>query len=218
VVASHWYAVAALATLLLVGFFSARRDLDAVRKRQSFTDEYRRRFVAFATTSPVRFDHEDYDWLSRRLGAIERELGRHGRIMYKPPLAAAYIDNLPLLSDTIPKMVMRTADAEAVYYCEHILNAHAGSLETYVREHNGELWNPVQWFVKGVEFILAAPLTLLLWAGIAQPASASEIRRGFLFRVIAFVVAVVTFLSGLVIIVTGWGPFARQITEWVNKR
>jgi hypothetical protein len=137
-------AVVVLAALLALGFLSSLIDFRTIRRRFLFVEEYGRRFVAFVK----KWDAGDNDveadeWLNRNLPAMNAELGGAGRIFYRAPFHAYTISNLPLLTDTVPKISAGIADQQNVRLCKQFLLQRAGALEVSLKQQRAA--SPTPW-------------------------------------------------------------------------
>ena len=69
------------------------------------------------------------------------------------------------------------------------------------------MFNPIAQFRKGVETILLVPLDILETLGVFSSSTNQRAHQSVITKLVAGLVALVGFMSGLVTIITGWKGF-----------
>ena len=209
----------AFGALILTGYVRVRRARARLNGRldrlNAFSDLLGRYFASGGQ------DTEAYRALTVASVAMQSDLGRYGvYAKYKPPHANYFFNSYPVLPNLLPELNRASHDdllsqriaPEYAASIREVLDRYSGALNGWIDHADGNLRYPLRWFAEGVRGVVLTPTLLLrsfgLQLGSAEPGS------GGLFRALTAVLSLVTLISGLVTIATGWHAavtFARRL-------
>src|SRR3954452_10291393 len=147
----------------VVSILLSRRSLRARAMRATqFTSNFRQ--FANALYHEGTFNPGLYEWLLKKSGTMQNEMGTLGEMSYyRPPFASYMITNYAVIFNTIPERGRGTAHEHMVATCDECLVRYAGFLEEMAAEVNRRLLNPFLWLREGARVILSFPFALLKW-------------------------------------------------------
>lgn len=190
-------------------------------KRVAFVAKYCTKFADFATKK--EFDGEIYIWLTRKVHAIQTELGPFGVVDYGPPAAGYMVRNYQAIANLLPEIrrqkTRRSLSGpgetcqEQVAICLDVLTRYVGFLEDSIEESVNEMMNPFIWLREGVRFILFLPVSLLHWIGLIRPHTIGKIVGSTVAKVFSGLVAFLGLLGVIIKIVVSWDAFIKIVTD-----
>ena len=205
--------ISGLIIVLLTGLILTFRRHSKILKDLDFAREYRDKFVEFVNhyfknndrwSNKGNIDGETYVWLTMNVNKIQNKVGGFGIMTYKPTYQNYMINNYQLIVNTLPLFregKVENFDANSVDDC---LLRYLGHLEGNTQETFKNLKNPIIWFREGIREILSIPILLLSWFGIFSTRTVNRIIDSTIFKIIAGLFALVTFISGVVTIIVGY--------------
>ncbi|QEP42993.1 hypothetical protein D5085_07595 [Ectothiorhodospiraceae bacterium BW-2] len=207
-------------TLLLVLGISLWGLLIPIRKRNKITEHisFSENFLQLLKqywNSGGR-DNEAYSQLLHDSHKMQNIMGGLGVFVhYQPPYRNYMMKNYPVILNMLPEL-RQTLDDEflSAQLASNYMNAmqetlirYMGYLDNQLETNKQELVNPIKWFRNGIREVLSLPIQLLDWLDIINHQKAATAITSKLFKIIAGVVALISFFSAIVTIVTGWKPF-----------
>jgi hypothetical protein len=80
-----------------------------------------------------------------------------------------------------------------------------------------KLKNPIAWFKEGFQEIISLPIYLLNWFGILSDTTVSKVTTNVIFKILAGIAGLVTFISGIVTIIQGKDQTISFIRQLFHK-
>jgi len=201
--------------VLAIGFVEVYRRVRHLAERETFVDEYAKRFdIAARGVLSGNFDGEAQYWLTHRLHQMNRELGGRQVIAYRPAFANFYHTEYPVLANTLPLMATGRVQAADVSFCENIMITHLGALHDLGTQAQRDLRNPLAWLQAGVRTIVTAPVWFAYWSGLMRYSTLERVTESWAVRFIGFVALILGLVASVVTLTTGWGPFTKLV-HWV---
>jgi hypothetical protein len=198
--------------ILVVGFLQVFNNQKRLVKKLNFSDEYRNKFAEFSNkyfkdydrwSQSGEFDGELYVWLTMNVNKMQEYLGTFGVVEYLAPFQTYKVSNYQVVINTLPLFrdgKVKSFDVNSVDDC---LLRYIGFLDNIQNENFKNIKNPVIWFREGIREILSIPIFLLSWFGIISNRAVDSIKNSLLFKLVAGLISLVTFISGLVTIIVG---------------
>lgn len=217
--------VLVLITVALIGLMDIRRDIKALSDDLEFTNQFLVKLKEFITSHG---DPAVYTWLLMRCDRMQVQLGAAGLVSFRPPFMNVEYRNYPLILNLLPELNRAMGEAGAG---ERIAARHAhdyaamlqeavirrgGVLQFQLDNIGRKATNPLVWFTRGVQWLIAMPLLVLVSIGIVSSSAISRVSSSPLFRVISGLVALIGLVSAVIGIITGWEPFVLFIRRAFN--
>lgn len=212
--------------VFLIGFIEVYKQHSRVIKKIEFASEYRNKFVAFGKKYFKNYEHwsrsanldsELYVWLTMNVSKIQKYLGSFGVMSYKPAFQNYMINNYQIIINTIPKFREGQVEKFDVGAVDDCLLRYIGHLEEYSKETLRNLKNPVIWFREGFKEIISIPIFILNWFGIFSSRTVNSIMDSIIYKILTGIIALVTFVSGLVTIILGYDQTIEFINGFLGK-
>jgi hypothetical protein len=196
----------------LVKILSSLREVNARAARASeFAGKFRR--FANGVYREHNFDSVAYEWLLKKSGPMQNELGALGLIAYRPAFQNYVVQSYQVLFNTIPEIRAGTAHETMVATCDDCLLRYLGFVEDIHTEVLRRLRNPLLWLRDGARLIVSLPFTVLKWLGVLPAALVSRISESFVLKFISGLIAAIGLLASAIQITTGWTAFE----EWIRR-
>lgn len=206
-------------TIFIIGFVQVYNRHSRVIKKIEFVDEYRNKFLDFASkyfkthSRSGYFDGELYVWLTKNVSKIQNFVGSFGIISYKPAFQYHVISNYPIIINTVPKFREGQVESFDVISVDDCLLRYIGYLEEYQNDTQRNLRNPIIWFREGFRELLSIPIFILNWFGIISNRTLNSIKDSLIYKVFSGIIALITLISGIVTIAVGH----EQTLKLINK-
>ena len=208
--------------LVLLGCWKERNRLAEYDPRIEFTRTYLDRFADFLKQDSNAGDA--YVWLTQHSAEMQDELGPYGYLGYfQRPFDSVRIQNAPVMITLLPELYSEfnnrrlgpnvAAVASYEQTIQEVLVRHIGVLEKWRGEVEVESRNPFVWLREGVRAVVASPLTLLVWLGLASTATAKRAATSAIVRVISGVVALVNLAAAVLTLILGWQPLLTWLAR-----
>jgi len=212
--------------VFLIGFIEVYKRHSRVIKKIEFASEYRNKFVEFGNkyfknyerwNRSGNLDSELYVWLTMNVSKIQNYVGSFGVMSYKPAFQNYMINNYQIIINTIPKFREGQVENFDVGAVDDCLLRYIGHLEEYSKETLRNLKNPVIWFREGFKEIISIPIFILNWFGIFSSRTVNSIMDSIIYKILTGIIALVTFVSGLVTIILGYDQTIAFINRFLGK-
>lgn len=203
-----------------IGYLSVRSTRKREARRASLISEFSSKLSVFAqgVYEQGHINQEIYEWLTKKVTRVQEDIGSYGIIaMYKPPFAAYAIRNYPILLNTLPEIARHTAHPSDIGSCLEALLRFSGSHEEYLDRLSRRARNPFSWFQEGTQALLLVPLYLLSWLGITGVSLLARASASRATRMVSGILALITPISALMTLVTGWPQFAIAVTSALSQ-
>lgn len=213
-------ALLVLGGLTIIGLISSVAALWRSNRSLDFSRDYLNHFRALLnsqTQGPPRglsshytlFDEDEHEWLVKRMGRMQRELGPANRLVnYRPAYSNFVYSSYELLGNTLRKVKISDAHPHELLWCDDVILAHLGELEEERRAAALRLINPLAWLVRGVRTIVTLPLNLAYLSGLMEY---GEYSRAAGSKITGFLAFVLTAGASIVTIVLGWEQFTEIV-------
>jgi len=208
--------------ILAIGFIKAYKYYSGIKKSLEFAFEYRKKFYEFSkkygkTYNSIErkgdLDNQLYIWLTKNVSKIQNNVGDFGIMEYIAPMQKYKFSNYPIILNTIPKFRDGSVENFDINSVDDCLLRYLGYLEEKVKTTEKGLKNPFLWFRIGFQEIISLPLMILNWVGIFSSKTVDKIMANTLYKIFTGIIALVTFLSGIVTIIQG----KEQTLELIHK-
>jgi hypothetical protein len=201
------------ALIVTSGLVALCRSLHKLSTQILFTAEFRERTSHFVNNA----DAVTYEWLMLNANRMQEQMGSQGLVTFSPPFENRLIHNYPVVLNILPKLRQFVSDE---ILSRNLLHQYHDLLDDTLLRHQGfkidqhnkaktSLKNPFSWITNGVRFLLAAPFLLLAELGVIQKSTASRVVASNFYKVFSGLIAIITFLSAIVGLVTGWEQFVK---------
>lgn len=100
---------------------------------------------------------------------------------------------------------------------EETVERYVGVLEHALNTTSVELRNPISLLREGVQCLVLTPLHLLTWVRIMGVSAARQLRHSVAVRLFSGMITVLTVVSALVSLVTGWERFVELAEHAVRN-
>lgn len=201
--------------LLGAGVGVTLRRLWVLSEKASFASEYLKRYQALLEAYVAdRFDHEAFTWLNLNVVRMQIDLGSLGVVSYRPPFSDYVVHGYQMLINTLSEMRDHKAHHSNLGAVEEALIRRIGVLQELHRQEVKGLKNPLVWLREGIRWTLLLPLFLLRSFGLMSEGTTSRVAGSYAFKLIAFIVAAIGFLSAVLDITLGWEEFSRLLHGW----
>ncbi|MDO3643844.1 hypothetical protein [Mucilaginibacter sp. L3T2-6] len=198
--------------ILAIGAYIVNKRLVRYKRMLAFAIEYQNKFILLANNYCSSYDRWDshgqvnqeiYIWLTKNVNQIQSDLGYQGMMTYVGPWQRYRVDNYQILINTLPKFRNNQIADFDIHASDDALLRHIGVTEDSITFLKKDLRNPIIWFREGFKQLLGFPVYLLNWFGILSDSATHKVIRNVIFKFIAGIGALVTFVSGLVTIIQG---------------
>jgi hypothetical protein len=213
------YIIISLIGISIIGFLRLRTLLSDIQERIIFIWEYRDKFIQVAnsdtsgarTFSAYNIDYNLYHWLTLNSVKAQRYMGNFGIGEFVAPFQLYKIRNYEFIVGTVSKFTEGLLTTQEISMVDNILTRRIGHHKEIEKQLIKEIANPIKWFQYGVRLITSIPVYLLNWFGIISENSLDAITSNTLFKFISGIIALISFLSALITIFTGWSSFIAII-------
>jgi hypothetical protein len=174
-----------------------------------FAEEYLNKFRACYAGA----DDDACEWLMRKMARMEKELGSGGYIQYTAPYTREVNYRFPILNviAMIPRGEVQPVLAQTF---ETIFLRHLGEIEDDGRQVLRNLGNPLAWLLEGIRTFLLGPLLISVWLGFGSEVQVQRKGQALFAKAFSSLVTLLTTVMG---VVTGWKPFIDAWNAWFNK-
>ena len=205
---------------MIIGLISSAAALWRSNQSLNFTRDYLNHFRALLnsrTPGPPRglssrytlFDEGEHEWLVKRLGRMQRELGPANQLVaYRPAYSNVFYPNYELLGNTLRKVKISDAHPHELEWCNDVMLAHLGDVEEEYKAAALRLINPVAWLVRGVRVIVTLPLNLAHLSGLIEYGAYTRAAGS---RIVGLITFVLTAGASIVTIALGWERFMEIV-------
>ena len=209
-----------------LGFITIFRRYQRILKEKNFGVEYRNRFVEFAnkyfeTThgyySQKNFDTELYIWLTKNVNEIQANLGHLGKMHYVAAFQMYEVKNYEVVINTLPKFRDGKIESFDVNSTDDCLLRYIGSMKKIIESLSKKLKNPIIWFKEGFQEIISLPLYIFNWFGILSDRAVARVTTNVIWKVLAGLGGLVTFVSGIVTIIQGKDQTIELLRHWFGR-
>lgn len=206
--------------IFIIGVIKILLARNTINKMHKFAIEYYQSFSTFSSAvtgiSNVPVDGSQFIWLIKNSDRIQNDVGRIGIIKYKPAGANYFIENYHLIISTIMMFQEGQYERYNIQGVQNCILRHIGILEDEIDSYNKNLLNPLIWFREGIRFIIGLPILLLREFGIITAGNANAVFRSLIFKIIAGIIALVSFLANLMTIILGQEQSLKIIQQVLN--
>lgn len=207
------YIILVLLGIIILGFIVTiykKRDID---KRYNFVKEYldTTRIVGnlISDDKPI---NEQYTWLQYHVIKIQKELGPYGIISaYKPAYADYYHRNYEIMlngireiKDLYVKQSSKRQIIDLIMTIDDILLMYLGHLNTDISALGKKMLNPFILLREGLVVLITLPLRILYWSELINYASVEKLERSVIFKILSFVIYIITVLSSVLTLIIGY--------------
>jgi hypothetical protein len=214
--------VAGILFVFLLGLVKVFKHHNHLLNNFDFAYEYRNKFVEFSNkyfeNSNIwgkggNLDNELYIWLTKNISKIQNNLGIFGIMDYVAPFQIYHVPNYQIIVNTIPKFRAGNVQSFDVNSVDDCLLRYIGHTEERIKCSRKNLRNPLVWFRNGFQEVISLPLFVLNWFGIFSRRTVDSVMESTIFKVITGIIALVTFISGIVTIIQG----KEQTIDFIKK-
>lgn len=216
---SRVLAVLALLAIAAIGFIVSLKERNVLKKKLGFAESFLNQLNEYATSGLQ--NETTYEWMIKNSEKMQDDLGEIGIYAnYKPPGANYLLSNVPIILNLLPQLHTFANDewlrgrpvTNDVYTAvRDTVLRHVGSLEHTIENVTHVLSNPISQFRKGIETILLVPFDILEGLGIFSSSTNRKAHQSVITKLLAGLVALVTFMSGLITVITGWKGFIEGV-------
>lgn len=163
---------------------------------------------------------EIYAWLINRSYKMQRELGVLGLVDYKAPFSNHLISNYQIILNAIPEVrneYQMGFGHEHAHLISETLIRFDGWIGDVNENHKKKLVNPIILFRDGIRRIIGLPIWLLKEFGVFSTKFADFLTDNYLFKLISSLFALLSFISAVITVVTGWEAFIKTINKFVSN-
>lgn len=198
--------------ILALGLSTIIKRLLKYQTMLAFALSYRDYFVMLVNSWWQNYDRferrgqihqEAYVWLTKNVDQMQSDLGYHGKMTYVGPFQSYKITNYQILINTLPKFRNGQVEEFDINATDDALLRHIGVVEDLLVVVRKKLRNPIIWFREGFKTVLGLPVYILNWFGIISDYTTRKVITNQIFKLLAGIGALVTFISGLITIIQG---------------
>jgi hypothetical protein len=204
-------ALLVLLTLAAFGFTAIWLRYRSQVADYDFVSDYLNRFVQFSAMDNPSGRGESYVWLLEHAVRAQCGLNTLSSISFRPAFQSYVVTNYQLLTNTLPRIARRDATTDEVNMCADQLIMLRGTHFETLELTRRELRNPIRWLINGTRFVLQLPVLLLIQTDIVSGRAAERLFSSLFFRISSAVVWLISILSCVVTITTGWTQFKAII-------
>lgn len=205
--------------LFVIGYFQLRAAKLYLIEKIAFLKEYRSKFIQLANSVKFeslfgvidKLDSHNYTWLTLNALKIQTSIGMLGLIDYMPSFQNYVISNYQVIVNTIPKFRNNNIMRNDITMVDDTIIRSIGFFQEVFDRTENDSKNPFKWFQAGFKYILSLPLKLLVLFGLVSEERIDSIIGSSIYKFISGLVGLISFLSAIVTITTGWKPFVGII-------
>ncbi len=153
-------------------------------------------------SSKGQIDHEKYVWLTKNSNKAQNILGQMGIVEYMAPFQRYVVSNYQVVLNTLPKFREHIQDAD-IHLVDDALLRYIGIEEERYKILHKQFKNPIIWLQQGFKEFFSLPIYIINWFGIIPDRVVGRITSNIIFKVLAGIAGLVTFISGIVTIIQG---------------
>ena len=192
-----------------IGMWNLLLKRRAINKRVELLNTYAEKLGEFWQSGG--YDGEKYGWMIAHSDRIQRDMGPYGEFgTFRAPYNQFVVTNYAIVLNHLPELRRNIGSRTGIEYFNQLQEAlvrYGGHLEEMSEKSSESLRNPIIWFRTGVEEIITLPLTLLTSLGLISTRLVGKIINSWFIQFIIKIVALISFLSAIVGLVTGWEGF-----------
>lgn len=210
-----------IVAISLIGLYRVLSHRSDITKQLGFAEEYLSQLGKYAESGGK--DETAYEWMTRHSNKMQNDLGHQGIFAsYKPPGANYLLKNVPIILNLLPQLHTlandewlggRPVTADVYTTIGDALLRHIGTQEALINQLGRAIRNPLTLFRHGIEAILLMPFYLLQSFGLLSDSTGQRVHGSKLAKIFSGIVALISFLSGLITIFMGWEVFSNIIIE-----
>lgn len=217
--------ISSVLILVIIGFVKMINQKLKIIENTDFIKLYRDKFVDFSNSFISRvqnsnsfvFDFEAYNWLIMNSVKAQEILQGWGYINYKPAFKSYYINNYPIILNTLPKFRSNDLEMFDLNSVDDSILRCLGDLEVKFIYVSQNFYNPIVLFKEGVKEVLSWPILFLFWFGLLNDRTLDSIKHSGIFSFFAGIISLVAFISGLVTILIGAEESIEIIKTIINR-
>ena len=202
-----------LIIVLILGFSNIVYRIIKMNKDQQIAIIYRNKLVEFLQSmNKGKVLHSNLEYLNK---SIIGELGIATSVI-NPMLGLQYnnyqiiINGVDEISRSIRIGLINQA-IDAGVMMDSSIGKYIGYVDSNRKELISNMKNPFIWLREGIRVIVGFPIYFLYWTGLIQYSSYSKLKSNIVVRFIGVIVGITGFVSAIIGIITGYGPFMQII-------
>lgn len=211
-------------TLLIIGLVRMFSNIKFIQKNIEFVHEFHTKLGEYLKSQGK--DFQTYSWLVQKSPKLQREMGEWGIVAsFRPPFSNYTVNNFQIILNFIPE-IRKEFDDVSTIGDRRLLREYAAALNESILRYVGDLSedletaqkkikNPVNWLTEGVSWVLLLPFSILNWIGLMGETIINGIANNPLFKIIAGLVTLLSFLSTAMTIVVGWNSFLQSLKTFL---
>ncbi len=217
--------LAGLAVITVIGFFKVRRVFHDLNEKREEADLFLKLLERYRASGGA--DSDAYTKLTCMSPRIQANLGALGMITYKPPGAQFMIKNYQVVVNELPELKrwLATDDLfstikpgqQSADLIRDTIVRYVGVLDERRVQRQSQLRNPFSLLAEGMRWCLSLPLHLLASLGVLSSSSARRAEASRPLRLTSGLIALVSLISSVVGIVSGWAPFIAIIRKLLGR-
>jgi hypothetical protein len=204
--------------LLAIGFIRILLEIRSIQSKIASAVEFHGKLGEYIKSQGK--DIKTYFWLIQRSPKFQDEMGFYGLIASFSPPFSSPISNYPAILNLIPEL--RREFSSDFHTENRIIKEYASLLNECILRHIGtssdsldsakkNIKNPILWFTNGISWVLLLPLSIFHWFGLLSETIITGISNNPLFKIIAGLSALASFISTIMTIVVGWDAFLQAV-------
>jgi hypothetical protein len=213
-----------IVVLFIIGYVKIKNEQKAILTKIDFLIEFNNQFTnlvnscyevaGFLHTAGI--NQKLYRWLSMNSNKAQRAIGAFGIGDVRGPFNSYQARNYQFIVNVLPKFQGGLPHIQEAAFVESGLLSSIGYYQEKYDTLKLEQTNPLKWFQYGVQFLLGLPIAILVWFGILSYNKLDFLEHSSIFKFTSGVIALISFFSSIVTIVTGWNPFVSIISRFAH--
>ncbi|MDU4414004.1 hypothetical protein GKD08_06070 [Paeniclostridium sordellii] len=208
-----------LIIVLILGFSNIVYRIIKMNKDQQIAIIYRNKLVEFLQSmNKGKVLHSNLEYLNSNSCEVQSIIGELGiaTSVINPMLGLQYnnyqiiINGVDEISRSIRIGLINQA-IDAGVMMDSSIGKYIGYVDSNRKELISNMKNPFIWLREGIRVIVGFPIYFLYWTGLIQYSSYSKLKSNIVVRFIGVIVGITGFVSAIIGIITGYGPFMQII-------
>lgn len=208
--------------LIFIGLHQINKRIKKIRVKRERIHNFLNKLKLYVESGGR--DGEAFLQMVHQSALVQRDLGRYGIAMYKPPGFLSYFNNYQLIVNHLSELQRWIQTDDVFSYLKPGL-AIANSIQEGLIRYLGVIddyepnlikmrRNPLVLLREGVGWLIVLPISVFSFIGLANEDVPDALSQYRIVKFFSRVLTLIGLVGSIVTLVTGWSQFIQIISKW----